>query len=70
MKQTIENLEKNNNACLAVWDKNWHGYKLVGTAEYFTSGKWKEFVDKIPENKNESPKGAILVTTSKIKKLG
>lgn len=70
MKQTKENLEKNNNVCLAVWDKDWNGYKLVGTAEYFTEGEWKEFVEKIPENKGLSAKGAILVTISKLIKLG
>jgi len=69
MKQTKENLEKNNNVCLAVWDKDWDGYKLVGTAEYFTRGKWKEFVEKMPENKGLPAKGAILVTVSKLIKL-
>ena len=69
MKQTIKNLEKNNNVCLAVWDKNWIGYKLVGTAEYFDQGKWKEFVEKMPENKGLPAKGAILVTISKLIKL-
>ena len=69
MKQTKENLEKNNNVCLAVWDKDWNGYKLVGTAEYFTRRKWKEFVEKMPENKGLPAKGAILVTVSKLIKL-
>jgi len=70
MKQTKENLNRNNNVCLAVWDKNWNGYKLIGTAEYFTSGKWKEFIEKIPENKGLSVKGAILVAISQLIKLG
>ncbi|GAF98294.1 unnamed protein product [marine sediment metagenome] len=69
MKQTEKNLQKNNNVCLAVWDKNWNGYKLVGKAKYFTSGKWKKFVEEMPENKDLSAKGAILVTINKIKKL-
>ncbi len=69
MKQTKENLEKNNNVCLAVWDKDWNGYKLVGNAEYFTSGKWKEFIKKMPENKDLPTKGAILVSVSKLIKL-
>lgn len=70
MKQTKENLEKNNNVCLAVWAKDWSGYKLVGNAEYFTTGKWKRFVEQIPENKGLLAKGAILVTISKLIKLG
>lgn len=69
MRQTKENLKKNNNVCLAVWDKDWNGYKLVGTAEYFAEGKWYEIVKKIPENKEEPCKGAILVNVTKIKKL-
>ncbi|RLG20907.1 hypothetical protein DRN74_04165 [Candidatus Micrarchaeota archaeon] len=69
MKQTKENLEKNNNVCLAVWDKDWNGYKLVGTAEYFTGGKWKKFVEKMPENKGLPAKGAILITVSELIKL-
>jgi len=70
MRQTKENLEKNNNVCLAVWDKEWNGVKLVGTTEYFASGKWKTFIEKIPENKGLPTKGAFLVTVSKLIKLG
>jgi uncharacterized protein len=70
MKKTKENLRKNNNVCLAVWDKKWNGVKLVGKAKYFTSGKWKTFVEKMPENKGLPAKGAILVTVSKLIKLG
>jgi predicted pyridoxine 5'-phosphate oxidase superfamily flavin-nucleotide-binding protein len=69
MKQTIDNIKKNNNVCLAVWDKNWHGYKLIGKTKYFTSGKWKKFVEDMPENKGYPAKGAIVVTIKKIKKL-
>ena len=68
MNVTINNLKKNNNVALAVWDKDWNGYQMLGTAKYFTSGKWMDFVKKMPENKNEKPKGAILITINKIKK--
>ena len=70
MKQTKENLEKNNNVCLAVWHNDEPGYKLIGTSEYFSSGKWKKLVEEIPENKDFPAKGAILVTISKLIKLG
>lgn len=73
MNETIKNIKRNNNVSLTVWNRNWEencvGYELRGTAEYFTSRKWKEFVDKMPENKEYKPKGAILITVNKIKKL-
>jgi len=71
--ETIKNIERNNNVALAIWSRNWEedceGYELKGKAEHFTSGKWKEFVDNLPENKNEGVKGTILITVDKIKKL-
>jgi len=69
MKQTRENLKNNKDVCLAVWDKKWNGYKLIGRAKYFKEGKWKKFVQSLPENKNLPAKGAILVSISKLIKL-
>ncbi len=66
MKQTKENLMKNNNVCLAVWDKNWKGYKLIGQAKYYSSGKWKKFVEEMKENKGLPAKGALLIKVLKI----
>lgn len=65
MKQTKENIEKNNNVCLAVWDKKWNGYKLIGKAKYCTKGKRKTFVENMKENKWLSAKGAIIIKISK-----
>lgn len=70
MKHTKENLEENNNVCLAVWNQKEEGYKLIGKAKYFSSGKWLKFVKQMPENKGLSAKGAILVTVSKVIELG
>ncbi len=69
MKKTKENIENNNNVCLAAWNKDWNGCKLIGTAEYFIEGKWKTFVEKLPDNKGMPAKGAILVMISEIIKL-
>lgn len=69
MSQTVKNLKSNNKVCLASWDKDWNGYKFVGTAEYFAKGKWKNFVEQMPENNGLSAKGAIVITVSKIIKL-
>jgi predicted pyridoxine 5'-phosphate oxidase superfamily flavin-nucleotide-binding protein len=61
MKQTAENIKNNSAVCLAVWNKDWEGCKLIGTAEYFSSGKWLDFVKSVPEHKGYATKGAILV---------
>lgn len=70
MKHTGENLRENNNVCLAVWNEKEEGYKLIGKAKYFSSGKWLKFVKQMPGNKGFPAKGAIVVTISKLIKLG
>jgi len=69
MEQTKNNIINNDNVCLAVWDKDWNGYKIVGTAEYLTDGKWKTYVEQMPDNKGLPAKGAVLITVSNIEKL-
>ena len=73
MVETRKNIQQNPNVALTVWSKDWKedcvGYELRGTAEYFTEGKWYEMINQIPENKEESFKGAILITINKIKRL-
>ena len=73
MKETVENLKNNNSVSILIWNKEWNkdcfGFELRGKAQYFTSGKWRDYVKKIQENKGNPAKGAILVTVSKIKKL-
>jgi len=73
IKQTIENIKNNSNVALVVWERNWEenciGYELIGNAEYFTEGKWLDFIKKIPINKGEPCKGAILVKVNEVKVL-
>lgn len=66
MNQTIKDIKNNPNVCLVVWDKNFVGYKLIGRAQYFTSGKWKDAVEKIKENDGLPAKGAVLVEVSDV----
>lgn len=66
MNQTIEDILNNSHIAMVVWDKDWHGYKLVGSAVYYTSGEYLEIVKKMPENKNMPAKGAILVNLEKV----
>jgi predicted pyridoxine 5'-phosphate oxidase superfamily flavin-nucleotide-binding protein len=69
LNQTIKDLKQNNNVCLLVWNNKWEGYKIIGRAEYYRTGKWKRFVEMMKENKDLPAKGAILIKTEKIIKL-
>jgi len=69
MKQTKENLENNNNICLAVWDNEWNWLKIIWTAEYFTEWKWKIFVENMEENNWLSAKWAIVIDIEEIIEL-
>jgi predicted pyridoxine 5'-phosphate oxidase superfamily flavin-nucleotide-binding protein len=66
MNQTPKDILNNKNVCLLVWDKNMKGYKMTGQAEYFSFGKWLDFVKKLSENEGLPAKGAILVKIDKI----
>jgi|GEM_PF-395030 len=74
INETVDNLKLNPNVSLVVWVRDWEkncvGYELKGVANYFTDGEWIDFIRKIPVNKGESCKGAILVKLNKIKVLG
>jgi predicted pyridoxine 5'-phosphate oxidase superfamily flavin-nucleotide-binding protein len=73
LDETLKNIEKNPNVSLVVWHSDWKkaciGYELKGSAEYFTEGEWVDFIKKIPVNKEEPCKGAVLVTINKTKLL-
>ncbi|MFH1752468.1 MAG: pyridoxamine 5'-phosphate oxidase family protein [archaeon] len=73
MLETVKNIQLNSSVALTVWNQDWKektvGFELKGIAEYFLQGKWFDFVKKIPENKGEPCKGAILITVKKIKRL-
>lgn len=66
MNQTLEDIENSPNVAVLGWNKKMDGYKLLGTAEYFTSGEWIDRIKSMPENKNMPAKGALLITVSKI----
>lgn len=69
MRRTKENVERNPSCCLAVWDRKWNGYKISGKAQYFSSGKWKKFVEAMPDNSGLPAKGAIVVEVVEASKL-
>lgn len=73
MVDTRRNIIRNAEAEICAWNKDWQknclGYRLKGKMKYFQSGKWLLLAKKIPENKNEPCKGAIIMTIYQIKKL-
>ena len=73
IKESINNIDKNNNVAIVVWNKEWEtaciGFELKGKAKNYTFGKWFDFVKKMPENKGYDVKSAIVVKIEKIKKL-
>ncbi len=66
MSSTVENIMKNNNVALVVWDKKWDGIQILGKAKYYKEGKWLNYVKKMKENEGLPAKGAILVKVGKI----
>ena len=68
MQETKRNIISNKNVSLIFWSDN-GGYELKGKADYFSSGKWLDFVRNLKENKGLKPKGAIIVKIKKIKRL-
>lgn len=67
MNKTRQNLVSNQHVAMAVWSKDMeNGYQLKGRAECITEGKYKELVDKDPNNKGLAHKAAVLVTVSEI----
>ena len=69
LNQTIKDIEQNSNVCLLVWNDKWEGYKIIGQAKYYKTGKWKKFVEKMKENKGLPAKGAVMIKAVKIIKL-
>jgi len=69
MRLTKENILRDPRICLGVWTKD-EGYKFVGVAQYFSEGKWIDFITAIKENDGYSRKGAIVVKVGKVFSLG
>lgn len=73
IKESIKNIEKNDNVSLVVWNKEWEkacvGFEIVGKAKNCTDGKWFDFVCGLPDNKGYKIFSAIVVKVTKIKSL-
>ena len=73
MTKTLKNIANQPYVAITVISRNWEtdewGYEIRGRAEYFSEGKWKDFVKNIEENKDEPTKGAVVVTVETVEKL-
>lgn len=73
IKESIKNLEYNNNVSLVIWNPEWEkacvGFELAGTAKNYTSGKWLGYVQSLPDNKGYNIISAIVVKVNKVKRL-
>jgi uncharacterized pyridoxamine 5'-phosphate oxidase family protein len=73
IKESVKNIEKNENVSIAIWNKEWEkacvGYEIMGKAENHISGKWFDFVCSMPDNEGYKINSAIVVKIIKMKKL-
>jgi uncharacterized pyridoxamine 5'-phosphate oxidase family protein len=66
MRRTVENIKQNANICLLVLNDDRVGVRIFGTAEYFQSGKYYDFVIRKFRNETTTPLGAIAVAIDKV----
>lgn len=70
LNKSRQNLLENNQVSLAFWNieqsLEGSGYQFKGSAQVFTSGIYKEMVDKMECNQGLAHKAAILVTITEI----
>jgi len=75
MVNTQNNIQYNPNVVLTVFDENYKGLRIFGTANFFTNGKYYDFCKNTFFGNGEvspfgatKPKGAIVVTITNIAK--
>ena len=69
MGQTKRDIAHNSRVCLAVFNSDWEGVKIIGEAAYYDEGEWLEKVKSMPENEGLPAKGAILIDVEKVIEL-
>jgi len=69
MRTTIENIKNNSYVSLVFWEGE-KGWRIDGEVEYYDSGEWLDFVRFLEENKEDIPKGALVVNANEIRELG
>lgn len=73
MNTTPKNIKKDPHMSILIynpdWEKDCWGFELKGKVEYHATGKWKKFVQDMPENDGQPAKAALIFKADKIKKL-
>ena len=76
MINTQKNVESNPNTVITVFDDNWVGLRIFGKAKFYTKGKYFDFCkdtcysyNKVSPTGRTEPKGAIVITVTKIEEL-
>lgn len=69
MIHTPDNIALNEKIMLSVFDEEWSGLRLTGTATYHSDGKYFSLCKENFENETTAPKGAILVKVFGVEKF-
>lgn len=73
MSNTQKNIEHNSNVVLTVFDENWVGLRIFGTAKFYTEGEYFEldkeiFDEALFAERGIHVKGALVITVSRYEK--
>lgn len=66
MNQTLKDIANNPKVAVVAWRPDMTGYKLIGTATYYSSGEYLDRVKELEDNAELKPKGAIVITVNKV----
>lgn len=67
MEITRKNLLENENVFILAFKKDYnYCLKVSGKAEYYSEGKYFDFVKNLEANKDHDPKGAVVITIKEV----
>lgn len=70
MVTTKKNLLENKQVALLAFEEDYsYCLKILGEAEYYTEGRYFNFVKNLETNKDYSPKGAVVITIKEVIEL-
>lgn len=67
-ERTAEFLIENNKVSLLVFEEDYSYYfKIYGESQYFTEGEYLDLVKSLEQNKEFSPKGALVIKIKEVR---